>query len=143
MINLSIFWTILIILFILIEAITLQLLAIWFVIGSMVALILNLLGFTMIFQIILFLVVNVIVVFIVRPIVNKYINLGFDDQDVNSIIGKVGVVVTDIQRDQTGLVKVDGKTWKGKTAKNKTISKGREIKVIAIEGTNLIVKKIH
>ncbi|BEP27739.1 NfeD family protein [Helicovermis profundi] len=138
--QLSVMWVILIIAFIVIEALTFGLASIWFALGSLAALILSLLGFGFVIQLIAFLVVSIILLFFTRPIAKKYLKIGTEKTNIDSLIGKVGVVVKRIERHKVGQVKVEGQIWSAKNIDNDTIYVDSQVEVLRIEGVKVIVK---
>jgi membrane protein implicated in regulation of membrane protease activity len=59
--------------------------------------------------------------------------------NIDTIIGKTGIVQEEITREQDGLAKVGNEQWRARS--DVAINKGEEIKVIAVKGVTLIVKK--
>lgn len=136
-----ILWGALIILFGFFEAVTAQLVSIWFVIGAIAALIAALLGATVPVQVIVFVAVSIIALLITRPIVKKYINPRKERTNADKVIGQDAVVIDDIDNvDGTGQVKVDGKVWSARSVDGAAIPAGSEVLVEKIEGVKLIVK---
>ena len=69
-----IYWIIIFIVLLVIEIATLGLTTIWFAAGALVAFLAGILGFGIITQIVLFLVVSVVLLVLTRPIALKYFN---------------------------------------------------------------------
>ena len=70
----SIFWIAALILFIIVEAVTVGLASIWFAIGAVAALICALLRGPIWLQVVWFLAVSVATLILTRPLVKKYVN---------------------------------------------------------------------
>jgi len=58
---------------------------------------------------------------------------------IDSLLGKIGVVVTPISRTQFGKVLVDGEVWRAKSKEN--LKENQEVVVIKLEGVTLEVTK--
>lgn len=136
-----IFWAAAIVIFAVAEAVTAQLVSIWFVAGSIAALISALFGATPVVQAILFIAVSILALVITRPLVKKYINPKKEYTNADRVIGQTGIVAEDIDNlKATGQVKADGKIWTARSIDNSIIPKGNEVIIDKIEGVKLIVK---
>jgi len=140
-IGLPIIWTVLIIMFIIIEAATLGLVAIWFAAGSIFGLIFSLLDFSWIVQVFIFAVSSGVLLLFTKPFVNKHLKVGVNKTNVDSIIGQKGRVKKEIHKFDTGLVKVSGQIWTAISFNNEIIEEDIEVVVMAVEGVKLIVKR--
>jgi membrane protein implicated in regulation of membrane protease activity len=139
--GLPIVWTVLIILFVIVEAVTLGLVAIWFAAGSIFGLIFSLLDFSWIAQVFIFAVSSGVLLFFTKPFVNKHLKVGVNKTNVDSIIGQKGRVKKEIHKFDTGLVKVSGQIWTAISFNNEIIEEDIEVVVMAVEGVKLIVKR--
>ncbi len=136
-----IFWAAAIILFGVAEAVTAQLVSIWFLIGAIAALIAAFCGANLIIQIIVFIAVSILALVITRPLVKKYINPKKEHTNADRVIGQVGIVAEDIDNIKaTGQVKADGKIWTARATDNSIIPSGCEVIIEKIDGVKLIVK---
>lgn len=140
-IGLPIIWTVLIIVFIIIEAATLGLVAIWFAAGSIFGLVFSLLDFGWIAQVFIFAVSSGVLLLFTKPFVNKHLKVGVNKTNVDSIIGQRGRVKKEIRKFDTGLVKVSGQIWTAISFNNEIIEEDAEVVVMAVEGVKLIVKR--
>ena len=91
-------------------------------------------------QIIVFLLTAGLTLLILRPIVVKYLKPTIIKTNLDSVIGKHGIVTEDITKYTIGEVKVGGKRWSAKAAT--TIKKGQMVEILSIEGVKLNVKEI-
>ncbi len=136
-----IFWAAAIILFGVAEAVTAQLVSIWFVVGAIASLIAAIFSASIPIQIIVFIAVTILALVITRPLVKKYIHPKKEYTNADKVIGQTGIVAEDIDNIKaTGQVKVDGKVWTARSADNSIIPTGNEIIIDRIEGVKLIVK---
>ncbi len=135
-------WAGLIILFAVIEGMTVQLVSIWFVIGSVAGLICSLLKAPVWLQITVAVAVSIIALIITRPIIKKHITPKITPTNADRVIGKVGIVEEDIDNTKAvGLVSVDGQIWSARAQDGELIAKGEQVDVLKIEGAKIIVKK--
>ena len=110
----------------------------WLSIGALAAIILSLLGISVLWQVIAFLVVGVVTISIGYPWAKKKFKA-----DVNQVltmeqtyIGKEMVATEDMR--ETSKIKVSGIYWTAYN-KGKTIKKGERYTITGIEGNKLIV----
>jgi len=137
------YWLILFVILIVIEIVTLGLTTIWFAGGALVAFVASVLGAPLWVQIVLFFLVSVLLLFVTRPLALKYLNTNRTKTNVESLIGKTGVVTTDINNLQgEGSVTINGQEWTARTAKDEeTIKKDQLVEIRAISGVKLIVEQ--
>ncbi|MGX8796972.1 NfeD family protein [Fusibacter sp. JL298sf-3] len=138
-----ILWAALIVVFTIAEALTLGLTSIWFAVGALAALIAASLGFGIVVQIVVFLVVAFILLFYTRPIAKKVFKVGQNKTNIDALIGKTGFVTMAIEVQSLGQVKLGGQVWSAKAQGHEAIDVGEEVEVLAIEGVKLIVKRAN
>jgi len=113
---------------------------IWFTVGGIAAIIAYILGFSMSVQIITFIAVSAISIFIGYPLMKKTLK-GTVAKTVTMEEGYIGRIITaDEDVIDKAKVKIGGIYW---TIKNvgDPIKKGDNIKITGIEGNKLIVEK--
>ncbi len=137
-----VFWVVMIIIFSIIEGITLGLTSIWFAFAAVVALLLSLIHINIMVQGIVFLILSLVFVIYTRPIAKKYLKIGNVKTNIDALIAKRGVVVKEIESYNTGQVKVQGQIWTAKSPDFETLKCGDEVEIVDVEGVKLIVKKI-
>jgi len=135
-------WLALLIIFVVVECLTVGLVSIWFAGGALVAMILAMAGAGAIWQDIAFLVVSGLLLIITRPLAKKYLLNKKEKTNYHSIIGMVAKVTDKIDNyNQTGVAFVDGKEWTARSTEDEiTMEAGTLAKVTAIEGVKLIVE---
>lgn len=136
-------WLGIIIVSIIIEIITVDLVSIWFGAGAVVALIADLLGASQIIQIALFVIVTAILIVATRPVAKKYLRTNIEKTNFDRVIGKHGLVTRTITADNKGEVKVMSTSWLASSLDNTTINEGDYCEIMAVEGAHLVVKKIE
>ncbi|MCH5316311.1 MAG: NfeD family protein [Eubacterium sp.] len=137
-------WIALIVIFSVFEAVTAQLVSVWFVIGSIAALVAHILNAPLYLQIIIFIVVSIVALAITRPLVKKYIHPKKQSTNADRVIGQIGIVTEKIDNlNAVGNVKVDGKIWSARSTNGEIIPPDARIEVTEISGVKLIVKPIN
>ena len=135
-------WVIALVVFLVIEAITVGLTSIWFAAGALAAWICALLGAPVWLQVAVFIVVTAVALYFTRPIVKKYINGKIVPTNADANIGKECRVTETIDNIAgTGAVYVDGKTWTARSDNDEVIPEGELVTALRIEGVKLIVSK--
>lgn len=141
--SMTTFWIIAMVVFLVIEAVTVGIVSVWFAIGALFAMVTAMLGANLWVQITVFLVVSAIALYFTRPLVKKFVNSKVEPTNADMLIGKECRVVETIDNlSGTGAVYVDGKTWTARTVDEEIIPKGQLVKAERIEGVKLIVSKI-
>lgn len=136
------FWIAAMVLFLVVEALTVGLASIWFAVGSLAAMICAMLNAPEWVQIIVFLVVSAAALYFTRPLAKKYINGKKQPTNADMIIGKECKVTEKIDNlAGTGAVYVDGKTWTARSDGDEIIEEGELVSAMRIEGVKLIVNK--
>lgn len=138
----SVLWLALIILFVVIEAVTIQLVSIWLAVGALAALLPAAMGMPLLVQIIVFLAISVLCLLFTRPFVRKVLVVKKVNTNADRAIGGTGLVTETIDNGlERGRVMVDGLSWKAKSTDNAVLEAGSRVLVIAIQGVTLIVKR--
>lgn len=141
--SMTTFWIIAMVVFLVIEAVTVGIVSIWFAIGALFAMVTAMLGANLWVQIAVFLVVSAVALYFTRPLVKKYVNNKVEPTNADMLIGKECRVVETIDNiSGTGAVYVDGKTWTARSVDEEIIPEGQLVKAERIEGVKLIVSKI-
>lgn len=135
-------WLIGIIAFIILEAVTYQIVSIWFALGAAGGLIGALLGASFNIQMLIFIVVSVIFLICLRPVSKNILKHKKEQTNVDSLLGKE-VLVTKAVDNMTGSGegKVNGVVWSLRSADNTAIAENEIVVVEKVEGVKLIVKK--
>ena len=135
-------WLIIIAVLLVIEAVTVGLTTIWFAGGALFAAFASWLGAGLVVQLLVFLAVSVLLLIFTRPLAVKYLNKGVSNTNVNSLIGKKAVVISEINNlAQTGYVRINDVEWIARTAADdETISEKSIVEIVEVQGVKLIVK---
>lgn len=135
-------WIALIVAFLVIEAVTVQLVTIWFTVGAIGALIANVLHTEIWVQVLVFVAVSAITLLLTRPFVKRFTEQHKVPTNADRYIGKQAVVVEPIDNIHAkGAVTVGGLEWTARTKDGSNIGKDEIVTIESIEGAKLIVKK--
>ena len=135
-----IFWITLIILGIIVELISVDLIAIFFSIGAIIVLVMNNYNLPFYMQCIVLTIVVVIGVTLTRPVARKLQGKKIDRTNSDRIIGQQGIVIKEINGIDFGQVKVNQEIWSAISVNNTPIKEGSNVEVVDITGVK--VKKI-
>lgn len=140
--SMTTFWIIAMVVFLVIEAVTVGIVSIWFAIGALFAMVTAMLGADLWVQITVFIIVSAVALYFTRPLVKKYVNNKVEPTNADMTIGKECRVVETIDNlSGTGAVYIDGKTWTARSVDEEIIREGQLVKAERIEGVKLIVSK--
>ena len=132
-------WTIIFLILLFVELITINLVSIWFAIGALFSAIVSIFTDSVLIQFLTFLLVSIVTLIITKPVVKKINKKKFTPTNLDRVIGQQGVVTKKIAKDSYGLVKVLGSIWTATS--DDFIDVGSRIIVQKIDGVKLIVKK--
>lgn len=118
------------------------LISIWFAVGAIIGALVALINLPVWVQIVCFVVVSLVSMLVVRPIASKYLRGNVVATNADRCIGEIGLVTKTITKDAWGEVKVNGTTWHATPIENEEILEAEKVKVIAIEGAKLLVKRV-
>lgn len=134
------FWLGLIIFLSFIEAITINLVSIWFIISGLVSLLLSFITDNFIIQFACFVILGIILMFTTRSSLEKKL-VHKEKTNLDRVIGMKGVVTKRIEKHAIGEVKVDGKCWSA-VASSK-LEEGDLVRVLSIKGVKLEVERFR
>lgn len=141
--EMMIFWIVVLIVSIGIELATLGLTTIWFAGGALVAAVGALFSFPVWLQILLFLVVSLLLMVFTRPIAVKYFNKDRVRTNVESMVGRQAIVISEIDNLQgIGQVTVGGQEWSARSVDDKIhLDVGTVVEIVAVNGVKLVVRE--
>lgn len=134
-------WLIALVVFLIIEIVTLGLTTIWFAGGALVAFVASLVGAPVVVQVILFFAVSLILLIFTRPVVQKRLNSSREKTNVNSMVGKEGRVVEAIDNfNESGRIIVNGMEWTARAVQDEVkIPVDAKVKIQEIKGVKALV----
>ena len=131
-------WLIVIIVLSIIEASTVNLVCVWYIISAVLSLIISFFIEDFMIQFGFFAIVGTILLILTRKLFkNKLVHK--EKTNLDRIIGMRGVVTEDIGDLVIGEVLVDGKRWSA--IADEPIQKGEKVKIVKIEGVKLVVER--
>lgn len=140
--SVTLFWTIVLVIAVIVEAITIDLVSVWFALGAIAALISEAFGANEVIQGILFAVISAMCIIASRPLAKKYLRGNTVRTNLDRVIGKHCLVTETITADNKGEVKVMGLLWSATSLNNETIEIGQYAEIVSIEGAHLVDRKI-
>ena len=130
-------WLGIIVILSVIEAVTVELVSVWFIASAIVSLILQVLGLDFKLCFIIFVLLGIVLMITTRKYLLKLLQVKKTSTNIDRIIGMKALVTKDIK--DVGEVKVDGKIWTA--VSNDALSAGDYAKVLEINSTKLKVEK--
>ena len=138
-----IIWLVFAVVMFVIEAATTGLATLWFGIGAVVAMIMDLCGASVASQIIVMAVISAVCFAVcmiwIRPKLESLRKKNIQHTNADRLIGREGVVIVPLNATEgKGQVKVDGQIWSAKA--DTDIAEGVRVTVRSIEGVKLVVE---
>lgn len=142
-INVTIVWLVLLVILIVIELITMGLTTIWFAGGALAAALVSIPGTPIVLQVIVFLIVSLVLLFFTRPVAVKYFNKDRVRTNIESMIGRQAIVVSEINNvEGIGQVNTGGMEWSARSSyHNVVLPVGAVVTVLGVDGVKLIVEE--
>ena len=135
-------WLVALVVFILIEAVTYQIVTIWFAIGALGAAICAMMHGPLYLQIGVFFALSIILLCIMRPLSMHYLKSKDTKTNVDSLIGKQIMITETVDNlNGTGKAKLFGMEWTVRSDDGSKIDEGEIVIVKKIEGVKLIVER--
>lgn len=138
-------WLGLILLFAIIEMVSLQFIFIMLALGSFGGLVSGLLGLPWWGQALVGAVLAILLLFGVRPALLRRLGRGGDParSNVDALLGTAGIVVNDYTGSPTHVKLDNGETWTAKLSDDRILVEGDRIVVTAIDGATAVVAPVE
>jgi membrane protein implicated in regulation of membrane protease activity len=135
-------WIAVLVLALVVEALTSDLVAIWFFPAALISLIVSFFDVPVAVQVLIFLLVGTALVFATRPLCRRLLAGKKEKTNADALIGQTCVVTEEINNlAESGEVRVGGLCWSARTEDNgAVIPVGATVTVLDIRGVKLIVK---
>lgn len=133
-------WLILIVVFVVLEGMTVSLVSIWFAVGAAAALIASAFSTSVTLQLTVFVVVSAAVLACTRPLVKKQRARKAPPMNAQSNVGRTASVIAAVTPDVPGRVRLDGVDWRAQCSS--PLAVGTLCEVVAVHGTTLLVKPL-
>lgn len=137
------FWATIFIVTLVVEIFTVEMISIWFSLGSFVAFFLALCtGLSETVQIFVFLIVSVLLLVCMRKICMKLLKNSKEKTNLELVVGTVQTLLTDITEDCAGEIKVNDIIWRAVSKDGSKIEAKSKVKILEINGNKFIVEKV-
>lgn len=139
----KIVWLVLLVLFMVVEAATVTMVSTWFALGALGALVVALLGAEFWLQLLVFGVISIVTLAMLRPIVRKHFTPRLTRTNVDSLVGKRCLVVSQVDNlNSCGQVKIGDVEWSARSTDGSVLPAGTEVKVDRVDGVKVYVTAV-
>lgn len=129
----------------LIEAFTVDLIAVWFAVAGLINVVITAIfpELFYVWQILIFVLVATILLLSTRKMVKKFLKRRQDQEtNLDLVVNHKGRVMEEINNDyETGAVKINGIVWSARSANGEIVEIDALVNVLQIKGNKLIVEK--
>ena len=144
MISWWVMWLVIAVIMLVIEIATTGLATLWFAVGAVVAMIMDLCGAPLAAQIIVMALVSIVCFILcmiwVKPKLETLRKKNVQRTNADRLIGREGIVIVPLNAAEgKGQVKVDGQVWSAKAGED--FAEGTKITVKSIEGVKLVIER--
>lgn len=142
MLGFVIFWGVVFAITAILEAISVQLISIWFSLSALITMFFALTDIPFVYQMIIFVVLSTVLLIATRPFVKKVLSLKAVSTNYELDIGKTARVIENIDHEaMTGRVILDGVSWQARSENGEVIPTGHAVTIKEINGTTLVVSE--
>ena len=146
MISWWVIWLVIAIIMLIIEIVTTGLATLWFAVGAIVAMTMDLCGASVTEQIIVMALVSIVCFILcmiwVKPKLETLRKKNVQRTNADRLIGREGIVIVPLDAAEgKGQVKVDGQVWSAKAEED--FKEGTKITVKSIEGVKLVIERAN
>lgn len=136
-------WLIIMIIFLIAEAVTVGLATIWFAAGALAAMAVCALGFGVFVQFLVFFIVSMVLLIFTRPFALKYVNPHKIRTNYEDVVDKTVKITEKVDNiNGTGTAVLNGQEWTARSKKDDEILEPGDLaKVVEVTGVKLIVVK--
>lgn len=136
-----IFWAVMLVVLLIVEAVTAQMVTVWFALGAAGAIVAQLLHAPVWLEWVIFVAVSAAALIATRPLVKKITAAKVQPTNADRCIGSTAIVIEEINNiEGKGQVSVNGTVWTARSADETVFKKDEKVIVEKIEGVKLIVK---
>lgn len=140
----AILWLVLLIVFLVVEAVTVTLVSLWFAAGALAALLVSFFGAAIWLQVLIFLAVSAVALAALRPVARKYIRPKITATNVDAVIGSTGLVTVAVDNvTASGQVKLGAMVWSARSTSGDPIPEGTLVRADRIEGVKVFVSPVE
>ncbi len=136
-------WVAAMVIFAIAEAATVNMISVWFVGGSLAALVVELLGGNIWLQLAAFLIVSGILLAALRPFVKRFVSPNKIPTNADMAMERQAYLTETVDNIRgTGALKLDGKEWTVRSATGEIIEAGTLVKITDLQGVKLFVERV-
>ncbi len=130
---------------VIVEVVTLDLVAVWFSVGAVVPFILSVIGGVPLeIELSIFLAVSVLLIVFVRKYAQKLLFKNMNTKtNVQAQEGKRYRLLEDTDFEKNGSIKINDVVWTAVSENGEAISKGELVEIVRIEGNKMVVKRVE
>jgi membrane protein implicated in regulation of membrane protease activity len=133
-------WAAVIVLTVVLEIVTTELVCIWWAGGAIASLVLALCGVPYWIQLIVFVVVSIAMLIVLRKVFLKLLGKDKEKTNLDSLIGKKFPLLQPIEKHKAGVIKINDVTWRCEDKFGKPHTVGEEVEIVEFLGNKIIVK---
>lgn len=134
-------WIVAMVVFVLVEAATVELVSLWFMGGALAAMLGAMFGAGFAVQLALFVAVSGLLLVLLRPILKKKLTPKRTRTNADRLIGREALVTEPIDDLRaTGAVRIDGVLWTARSESGASIPENTAVIITRIEGAKLFVR---
>ena len=137
----AIIWLVLMVVFIAMEAATVQLISTWFAVGALASMIVCLLGAEVWLQLVVFFTVSIVLLSLLFPMARKHLKPKLVATNADALVNRICVVTEDIDPVEGGREKLGDVTWSARA--DAVIPAGSLVKILRIQGTKVFVEQVE
>ena len=135
-------WLGILVLALVVESMTCDLIAVWFMPAALIAAILAFCNVPFFVQLLCFILVGLLLAIATRPLCRRFIGSRAEKTNANALVGKTALVTEEIRNiDEVGEVKIGGLCWSARAEDpTRVIAVGEQVGVLDIQGVKLSVR---
>ena len=137
-------WLAVLVVSVIIEIFTMDLVSIWFGVGAIIPLFLSLIDdFPIVWQIVIFIASSALLMIFLRKIAQKLLFKNSNSKtNLDSCIGKTYRLLKETDFEKNGEIKVNGVVWTAVSEDGKLILAGELVEIIEVKGNKFVVKRV-
>lgn len=125
-----------------VEALTMEMVSVWFILGGLVALIMAGCGVSVVYQVVVAIAISFVCMFSLRKIALKLLKKDDQKTNMDRTLGQKTKLLQPITEDGYGTVKVNDVIYNAKTEDGSFVEAGKEVELLRLDGNKYIVKEI-
>ncbi len=137
-------WVAVIVLSIIIEVFTMEIVSIWLTFGAIIPLILAATGkVNWLIQLVVFFVVSTVLIVSLRKVTKKFLLKNATEKtNLNALIGQKFRMLERTDFETIGSIKINGVVWAAVGLDRQTIEKDDIVEIVNVSGNKMVVKKV-